>query len=141
MGIPRDAREKIGPARFSYDELLTALSEVEMVLNSRPRSYVSADDLKEPLTPSHSIVERRLMNTPDLSHLELDVFKLHQMTQPSELSTSTLPTINKFWERWQREYLVGLREVHSLRGKNFGAPRLSVGDVVIVHNDDNPKNM
>ena len=41
----------LGLARLTYDELLTALVEVEMVLNSRPLTVVSAEDLEEPLTP------------------------------------------------------------------------------------------
>ena len=43
----------IGKAKFTYDELLTAVIEVEGVLNSRPLTYVSTTDLEEPLTPSH----------------------------------------------------------------------------------------
>jgi len=37
----------LGLARLTYDELLTALVEVEMVLNSRPLTFVSAEDLEE----------------------------------------------------------------------------------------------
>lgn len=55
----------VGQAKFSYDELLTAVIEVEAILNSRPLSYVSADDLDEPLTPSHLLVGRRLLSLPD----------------------------------------------------------------------------
>ena len=55
----------MGPAKLSYDELLTALTEVEMVLNSRPLMYVSADDFEEPLTPSHLLIGRRVMSLPD----------------------------------------------------------------------------
>lgn len=40
------------------DELVTATTEVEAILNSRPLSYVSTEDLKEPLTPSHLMVGR-----------------------------------------------------------------------------------
>ena len=61
----RCLRKILGQAKFSHDELFTALVEIEMVLNSRPLTYVSADDLDEPLTPSHLLVGRRLMNYPD----------------------------------------------------------------------------
>ena len=54
----RCLRKIIGQASFSYDELLTAVIEVEGVLNSRPLSYVSLDYLDEPLTPSHLISDR-----------------------------------------------------------------------------------
>ena len=45
-------RKALGRAKFSHDELLTVIVEIEMVLNSRPLTYISADDLEEPLTPS-----------------------------------------------------------------------------------------
>ena len=48
----RCLRKIVGQAKLPYDELLTALTEVEMVLNSRLLTYVSADDFEEPLTPS-----------------------------------------------------------------------------------------
>ena len=54
-------KKMIGQAKMTHDEILTALTEVEMVLNSRPLTVVSAEDLEKPLTPSHLIVGRRLM--------------------------------------------------------------------------------
>ena len=51
----------LSQARLSYDELLTALTEVEVVLNSRPLTYVSAEDLEELLTPS----QRCTMSLPE----------------------------------------------------------------------------
>ena len=45
--------------------MLTAVVEIEAVINSRPLSYVSATDVEELLTPSHLIVRRRLLSLPD----------------------------------------------------------------------------
>ena len=53
-------RKLVGRAKLSYDELYTAVTEVEAILNSRPLTYVSASDLDEPLTPSHLIMGKRL---------------------------------------------------------------------------------
>ena len=36
-----------------------------MILNSRPLSYVSSEDLEEPLTPSHLLTGRRLLSLPE----------------------------------------------------------------------------
>ena len=72
----RCLRKIIGQAKFSYDELLTAVTEVEMVLNSRPLTYVSANDLEEALTPSHLMVGRRLMNVPDHSCQEPEAYEV-----------------------------------------------------------------
>jgi len=51
--------------KFSYDELNMALVEVEAIVNSHPLTYVSSDDLGEPLTPLHLLVGRRLLSLPD----------------------------------------------------------------------------
>ena len=37
------------------DELVTATIEVEMIVYSRPLSYLSTEDIEEPLTPSNLI--------------------------------------------------------------------------------------
>ena len=50
-------RKIIGTACLLYDELLiaiiTVVTEVKAVLNSRPLTFVSSEDEEEPLTPSH----------------------------------------------------------------------------------------
>ena len=61
-------RKIIGQAKFSHDELLTMITEVEMVLNSRPLSYFSTNDIEEPLTPSHLLIGQTLMSLPDYLH-------------------------------------------------------------------------
>ena len=55
-------RKMVGQAKFTQDELHTAVVEIESIINSRPLSYLSAGDLEEPLTPSHLIVGRRILN-------------------------------------------------------------------------------
>ena len=55
-------RKFIGQAKFSLDELQTAVVEVESTINSRPLTYLSPSDLEEPLTPSHLIAGKRVVN-------------------------------------------------------------------------------
>ena len=61
----RCLRKVIGRAQFSVDVLVTALAEIEAVINSRPFSYVSVGDVEESLTPSHLLVGRQILNLPD----------------------------------------------------------------------------
>ena len=61
--VKRCLKKTIGNATLSYDELLTAVAEVEMVLNSRPLSFVSTEDKEEPLTPSHLLIGRSVEST------------------------------------------------------------------------------
>jgi hypothetical protein len=48
-------------ARLNFEEMLTVLTDVEAVLNSRPLSFVF-DEMEEPLTPSHLVVGRRILS-------------------------------------------------------------------------------
>ena len=61
----RCLRKAIGREALTYDELLTLVVEVEAVLNSRPLSYISTDDMEEPLTPSHLITGHRILSLPE----------------------------------------------------------------------------
>ena len=138
--VKRCLRMIIGQAKLSHDELLTAIIEVEMVLNSRPLSLTSSDDLDEPLTPSHLMVGCRLMSLSDYSSLDTDDFEVSQDALTRRAKYFNV-TINRFWERWRREYLVELREAHRQRGKNSSMPKISIGDVVVIHDDDQARCM
>ena len=61
----RCLRKMIGRAQLTLDELLTAFVEIEAVINSRPLSYVSGEDVEESLTPSHLLVGRRILSLLD----------------------------------------------------------------------------
>ena len=63
----RCLRKTLGRASLTYDELLTLVVKTEAVLNSRPLSYISSDDLEEPLTPSHLLIGYRVLSLPDPS--------------------------------------------------------------------------
>ena len=64
--VKRCLRKVIGRHTLTYDELQTLTTEVEATLNSRPLSYISSDDLEEPLTPSHQITGHRVLSLPDM---------------------------------------------------------------------------
>ena len=49
-------KKTIGGAMLTYEELLTVITETEMILNARPLSYVTSVDVEEPLTPSHDFM-------------------------------------------------------------------------------------
>ena len=65
----RCLRKMIGQAKFSFDEMHTAIVEIESIINSRPLTFLNSDDTEEPLTPSHLMVGRRILSLPDnLTH-------------------------------------------------------------------------
>ena len=55
----------MGRARLRYDELITVMTDIEAVINSRPLTYIDADDLDEALTPSHFLHGRQILGLPD----------------------------------------------------------------------------
>ena len=76
-----------------FDELTTALAEIEAVLNSRPLSYVSDKDMEEPIILSHLIVGCQIVNLPDnldyvydLSHSEFTLDTNHAIKQVKHLN-------------------------------------------------------
>ncbi|GFV11608.1 integrase catalytic domain-containing protein [Trichonephila clavipes] len=58
-------RKTVGRATLFRDELETLLIEIEVVLNSRPLTYIFSEfNEPEPLTPSHMILGRRVNSLP-----------------------------------------------------------------------------
>ena len=140
IGLTKQAVKKtLGRAFITQAQLETIVVEIEAMLNNRPLTYVSSDLLDpEPLTPADMLYGRRIQSIP--YHLE----------DPEDLSDPTFTTskdirksvdkqkhlIQQFWQRWKREYLTSLREVHKASGNNQQVIRK--GDVVIVH-DEKPR--
>ena len=69
----RCLQKVVGRAKFSYDEMHTAIVKIEAIVKSRLLAYIHPDDLEQLLTPSHLLVGCRLSSLPDhLTHLELE---------------------------------------------------------------------
>ena len=138
----RCLRKFIGQAKFSLDELHTAVVEVESIINSRTLTYISPCDLDEALTPSHLITGRRVINLPDdlvyCADLEDADFTVNQEQLTKRVKYNNL-VLNHFWRRWCPEYLAELRESHhGYSQRCSGVPTISVGDVVVVHEESLP---
>ena len=55
----------VGQAKLSYDEMNTAVTEIQVIINFRPLTFLNAYDTKEPLTPSHLLMWQRVLSLPD----------------------------------------------------------------------------
>ena len=103
---------------------------MEYVLNSRPLTYMSSDDVKESLTPSHLMTGGRLLSIPD----EIVVAK----EETSEVSLLTrrhrylLLLLSHVWRRWKREYVVELQEHHRGVKRTSNGRSIKQGDIVSV---------
>ena len=139
----RCRKKMIGQAKLSLDELHTAIVEIESIINSRPLSYISLSDLEEPLTPSHLMIGRRILNLPDNLGYLLDPGDEEFTVDPTQLlkrAKYLSNTLNHFWRRWRSEYLVELRESHRQSNHNSPTqPSITTGDVVVVHDENLPR--
>ncbi|CAB4006307.1 PREDICTED: uncharacterized protein LOC100197852 [Paramuricea clavata] len=72
-------KKTLGRAYTTFEELQTILCEVEVAINNRPLTYVSEDDLDEPLTPFHLMYGRgycnRMKNTDTILTANLGQYK------------------------------------------------------------------
>ena len=144
QSVKRCLKKTIGKAKLTYDELLTVLTEVEAIINSRPLSYVSSEDLDEPLTPSHLLSGRRILSLPDSTVATgYDSDEDFQVT--SQDVHARMCNLNKildqFWIRWRDEYLLQLRERYHATD-NTGVARVPIpGELVLVHDENHPRTM
>ena len=119
----RCLKKMIGRAKLSYDELVTAVTEVEAVINSRPLSYISPDDLDEPLTPAHLLTGRRLLSLPDCQASDDDLDVSPELLTRRMIFLKTI--VDNFWCRWKKEYLLELRDVHRYGARVSGVNPLT----------------
>ena len=131
----------IGRAAFTYDELLTLVVKTEAVLNSRPLSYISSDDLKEPLTPSHLLTGYRVLSLPDPPG-DIDPDYQESASSLRRRMVHVAKVSERFWRQWRREYLVELREFHSTIRLICGVnTTLKEGEVVTVYDKNQPRGL
>ncbi|XP_013384334.1 uncharacterized protein LOC106154518 [Lingula anatina] len=117
----------LGNQLVDDETLMTVLTEVEKILNSRPLSPVSDDprDL-EPISPSSLLLLRpNVCVSPDV---EGDYFQ-DGWKRAQQLA-------DQFWDRWLKEYLPTLQERQKwLRPKR----NLQVGDLVLIIDENAPR--
>ena len=137
----RCLRKTIGQSRFSFDELHTIIVEIEGIINSRPISYLDSDDVEEPLTPSHLLVGRRLLNLPDkLTHYEEGDEEFEVTDEAMQRRARHLNSVlNHFWRWWSKEYLLELRDAHRQWHPTNTLATTKIGDVVLLHDQDHPR--
>ena len=136
----RCLRKMVGSAKFTYDEMHTAIVEIEAIINSRPLTFLSSDDLEEPLTPSHLLVGRRLLSLPDNlmylapEHKDFEVTGESLQKRARHLNS----VLNHFWNWWSKGYLFELRETHRQRTAQGTPASVKQGDLVLVHEQSCP---
>lgn len=121
----------IGQQLLSYEELVTILTQIECLLNSRPLTVLSSDP-SEPtaLTPSHFLHTLPLHSLP--------AAEIGSSTAENLLDRHSLmdKLVQSFWKRWRSEYLHSLQT--RLKWNKSTGDTIRVGTVVIIVNDNAP---
>ena len=132
--VKRALRKAIGRNSLTFEQLNTLLTEIEAVINARPLTYIQDDTtgISYPLTPYHLINGRYLAESPSARTYE--ILSTHEtLTRKGNYQRRLL---NQFVKVWQRDYLLNLREMHSVKSKKKGTTHVAVGDVVMLHKDN-----
>ena len=111
------------------ETLITLLTEVEFIINSRPLTHVSVDP-KDPecLTPNHFLIMGDSVlpswSCNDEFHVRMQWRRVQQRA-------------DVFWRRWVKEYLPTLTR---RTGAHDKFPNLKVGDVVVIADPNSPRS-
>ncbi|GFW73543.1 DUF5641 domain-containing protein [Trichonephila clavipes] len=122
-------RRVMGSKNLTFEELYTLLTQIEVVLNSRPLFRLADNDIDSlnVLTPSHFLVGEEIKGSPETVEESKLTLKGHwHIIQKLKLN---------FWRRWQIDYL------NSMQGKTRwkrGTSNIKLGDVVIIKEDNLP---
>ena len=111
---------------LTEEGLVTLMTEVEGILNSRPLvPLMLHDSEEEPLTPNHLLLLRGNLNLPPGTFDTNSCYTRRRWAQVQFLA-------NQFWRRWAKEFLPNLlqRQKWFNRNRNF-----EVGDVVLLVED------
>jgi len=111
------------------DSLLTLMTEVESILNSRPLTPILLDpEAEEPLTPNHLLLLRSSSSVPGIFE-KSDNYCRNKWRQVQYF-------VQQFWIRWRREFLQTLQVRNKWQKvqSNF-----AVDDVVLLYDDSAPR--
>ena len=111
--VKRCLRKTLRNAKLDCDELHTVLVEIESTLNSRPLTYVSSDELDEPITPSHLVVGKRVNSIPIVSSAMIE--EVDDSASGVEARRNYLDT---FLESMEPRVCGGFKNVRSGKGQS-----------------------
>ena len=123
-------RKVLGKAFLKYTEIMTVLTDIEAIINSRPLPYVGDDIQGERIiTPALLAIGRELGSPPDAPPRKAEVSLSERFRYQQQLQSH-------FWSRWLREYLPGLSVRQRWTKEEIP---LKQNDVVLISEDNIPR--
>ena len=124
-------RKTLKHARLTFEELSTALVEIENIMNSRPLTYMS-DDAIEAITPFH-LLHGRNISVRGGSVIMRERFKDSNNMYIRVKHIQYL--INQYWRRFYNEYILALRERMLYDKTKRITKELQLDDIVFIADD------
>ena len=120
-------------AQLDDETLRTFMVEAEAIVNCRPLTVdtINSPQMPEPLTPSHLLtMKSKVILPPPGEFQRADLYSRKRWRRVQFL-------VNEFWVRWRKDYFQSL----SPRQRWVAMRRnLRVGDIVIIKDDNLPRN-
>ena len=104
--VKRCLKKTVGKACLNFYELQIILSEIEIIINSRPLNTLYDDEMYEVMTPNHLLFGRKLYQENPNWESNSDTAEL-DLPKRSEYVESIK---EHFRKRWSFEYVTSLRE-------------------------------
>ncbi|GFV13376.1 uncharacterized protein TNCV_2295691 [Trichonephila clavipes] len=108
-------RKILGRALLTFEELSTILSEVEVIVNHRPLTYVENDPGEpEPLTPAHFLELGYGDSKYPIHFIELiDATTVKESYKKRKTYRTLL--LKQLWRRWKEQYLLQLKTANHFK--------------------------
>ncbi|GFX13456.1 integrase catalytic domain-containing protein [Trichonephila clavipes] len=124
-------RKILGRALLTFEELSTILSEVEVIVNHRPLTYVENDPGEpEPLTTAHFLELGYGDSKYPIHFIELIDATTAKESYKKRKTYRTL-LLKQLWRRWKEQYLLQLKTANHLKTPSVHK-NLKLNDVVLV---------
>ncbi|GFV52897.1 integrase catalytic domain-containing protein [Trichonephila clavipes] len=124
-------RKILGRALLTFEELSTILSEVEVIVNHRPLTYVENDPGEpEPLTPAHFLELGYGDSKYPIHFIELINATTTKESYKKRKTYRTL-LLKQLWRRWKEQYLLQLKTANHFKTPSVHK-NLKLNDVVLV---------
>ena len=126
-------KKSLGRSLLTYEQLETILCKSEFVINNRPLTYVSSDDLEESLTPFYLLFERNVSYPNKRIYLDQSIPRTEEDIKRK--TTYMKKLISNHWKSFQRHYVNELRQHHSYKKNSKKSQPPVIGDVVLIRDD------
>ncbi|GBL82134.1 hypothetical protein AVEN_252335-1 [Araneus ventricosus] len=129
--VKEPLRKILGKALLTFEELSTILSEVEVIVNNRPLTYVENDPGEpEPLTPAHFLELGYGDSKYPVHFIELIDSTTARESYKKRKTYQTL-LLKQLWRRWKEQYLLQLKTINHFKTPNLHK-NLKLNYVVLV---------